>query len=85
MEIKGPGEAPSKNWLKKVNKNSESVTEKGQKLQLPVRFESNTLNLIENISKKNGFSKAETVRRLVSQGLEKLSSTQEADKHGGIQ
>jgi allophanate hydrolase subunit 1 len=69
MEKKELGGAPRNNWLQELNKNSESETEKGQKHQLPVRFESRTLDIIENISKRSGFSKAEAVRRLVSQGL----------------
>lgn len=69
MEKKELGGTPRNNWLQELNKNSESETEKGQKHQLPVRFESETLELIEGISRRNGFSKAETVRRLVQTGL----------------
>ncbi|MBY6293878.1 hypothetical protein GLU60_00610 [Nanohaloarchaea archaeon H01] len=69
MEKKELGGAPGNNWLQELNKNSESETEKGQKHQLPVRFESRTLDIIENISKRSGFSKAEAVRRLVQTGL----------------
>ena len=72
MEKKELGGAPRNNWLQELNKNSESDTENGQKHQLPVRFESETLELIEGISRRNGFSKAEAVRRLVCEGIDKL-------------
>lgn len=83
--MKEPQEAPSQKWLQKLNKDSESVNEKGQKHQLPVRFESRTLNQIERISRQNGFSKAEAVRRLVSKGMEKLLSKSQKEERGVFQ
>ena len=72
MEKKELGGAPRNNWLQELDKNSESVTEGGQKLQLPVRFESETLSDIEKLSKRDGTSKAEAVRKLVDLGFTKL-------------
>jgi allophanate hydrolase subunit 1 len=63
------GDAPREKWLKKLNKSSESVKREGQKLQLPVRFESRTLEIITKISQRSGVSKAEVVRRLVNLGF----------------
>lgn len=85
MKGEEPGEAPSQTWLQKLNKNGKSVNREGQKHQLPVRFESGTINQIERISKQNGFSKAETVRRLVSKGMEKLISKSQKEERGVFQ
>lgn len=78
MEKRELGCAPGKSWLKELNKNSESAEKKGQKLQLPVRFESETLSIIENLSRRHGISKAETVRKLVNLGFAKLRDQTEA-------
>lgn len=54
--------------------------EKGQKLQLTVRFEPETMSTIELIQKDTGVSLAETVRRIVKKGIKQyLKEKQEAE------
>jgi hypothetical protein len=69
-------ETPSQHWSRVLDEDTKSSEAQGQKLQLSVRLESKTLELIEAISQSNGFSKAETVRRLIAQGVQKRVSKQ---------
>lgn len=65
--------SPNNEWLAQVNKSTELPTKKGQKLQSTVRFEAETYREVEMIQETIGVSFAETVRKLVKEGLDSFN------------
>lgn len=66
------------------NKFNSTESDEGQKLQSTVRFEAETYRTIERIQERHGIGFAETVRKIVKEGLEShLSQNNSTTKISG--